>query len=197
MPAAATMRHPSATGTHGDESELLELIRARSFRLGKFTLSSGAESDLYFNLKPTMMDPRGAHLSARAFLARISAERVDYVGGLEMGAVPIIAGVATLSDVEGSPTRTFFVRKEAKKYGTKDVIEGLGPQESLSGKRVLIADDVATTGGSIMKAIEEARGAGASVDVALVLVDREEGAEAFLHDHGVRLISVFKASEFR
>jgi orotate phosphoribosyltransferase len=191
------MRHPSATGAHGDESELLELIRARSFRLGRFTLSSGVESDLYFNLKPTMMDPRGAHLSARAFLARILPERVDYVGGLEMGAVPIIAGVATISDVEGSPVRTFFVRKEAKKHGTKDVIEGLGPQESLSGKRVLIADDVATTGGSILKAIEEARGAGAIVDVALVLVDREEGAEAFLHGHGVRLLCVFKASEFR
>jgi orotate phosphoribosyltransferase len=197
MAAVAMMRHPSAMGIHGDESELLELIRARSFRLGKFTLSSGAESDLYFNLKPTMMDPRGARLSARAFLARILPERVDYVGGLEMGAVPIIAGVATISDVEGSPVRTFFVRKEAKKHGTRDVIEGLGPQESLSGKRVLIADDVATTGGSILKAIEEARGAGATVDVALVLVDREEGAEAFLQNHGVRLLSVFKAREFR
>ena len=197
MSAAAMMRHPSAMGTYGDDSELLELIRARSFRVGKFTLSSGAESDLYFNLKPTMMDPRGAHLSTRAFLARISAERVDYVGGLEMGAVPIIAGVATLSDVDGSPVRTFFVRKEAKKYGTKDVVEGLGPQESLSGKRVLIADDVATTGGSILKAIEPACAAGATVVAALVLVDREEGAEAFLHGQGVRLLSVFKASEFR
>ena len=197
MAAVAMMRHPSAMGTYGDESELLELIRTRSFRLGRFTLSSGVESDLYFNLKPTMMDPRGAHLSARAFLARILPERVDYVGGLEMGAVPIIAGVATISDVEGAPVRTFFVRKEAKKHGTKDVIEGLGPQESLAGKRVLIADDVATTGGSILQAIEEARAAGASVEVALVLVDREEGAEAFLHDRGIRLLSVFKASEFR
>ncbi len=197
MAAVAMMRHPSAMGTYGDESELLELIRTRSFRLGKFTLSSGLESDLYFNLKPTMMDPRGAHLSAQAFLARILVEGVDYVGGLEMGAVPIIAGVATISDVQNTPVRTFFVRKEAKKHGTKDVIEGLGAQESLSGKRVLIADDVATTGGSILKAIEEARAAGAIVDVALVLVDREEGAEAFLHDHGIRLLSVFKASEFR
>ena len=197
MAAAARMVHSKASSGFGDESELLELIRARSFRLGKFTLSSGAESDLYFNLKPTMMDPRGANLSARAFLARIVSERVDFVGGLEMGAVPIIAGVATLSDVEGTPVKTFFVRKEAKKHGTKDVIEGLGPTESLAGKRVLIADDVATTGGSILKAIEEARGAGATVDVAMVLVDREEGAERFLRDHGVRLVSVFKASEFR
>lgn len=181
----------------GDESELRELIRSRSFRLGSFTLSSGAESDLYFNLKPTMMDPRGANLSARAFLARIIEERVDYVGGLEMGAVPIIAGVAAISDVDGTPVKTFFVRKQAKQHGTKDVIEGLGPLDTLSGKRVLIADDVATTGGSMLKAIRETREAGAIVDVAMVLVDREEGAKGFLRDNGVRLLSVFKASEFR
>lgn len=197
MAAAAVMPHPGATGAHGDESELLELIRSRSFRLGKFTLSSGAESDLYFNLKPTMMDPRGAHLSARAFLARILAEDVDYIGGLEMGAVPVIASVAAISDADSTPVRTFFVRKEAKNHGTKDVIEGLGPDETLAGQRVLIADDVATTGGSIMKAIDQARHAGATADVALVLIDREEGAEAFLRRHDVRLLSVFKASDFR
>jgi orotate phosphoribosyltransferase len=197
MAAVALMRQPNVKGSSGDESELFRLVRDRSFRLGTFTLSSGVESDLYFNLKPTMMDPRGANLAARAFLARIAAETVDYIGGLEMGAVPIIAGVAAISDVVGTPIRTFFVRKEAKKHGTMDVIEGLGPGETLSGKRVLIADDVATTGGSILKAVEQARNAGALVDVALVLVDREEGAEAFLARHDLRLVSVFKASEFR
>jgi len=197
MAAGAVRRQPSATGADGDESELLELIRSRSFRFGKFTLSSGAESDLYFNLKPTMMDPRGAHLSARAFLTRILAEGVDYIGGLEMGAVPLIASVAALSDIEGAPVRTFFVRKQAKAYGTKDVIEGLGPGESLEGKRVLVADDVATTGASCMKAIDAARGAGAIVDVALVLVDREEGGEAFLREQGVKLLTVFTGSQFR
>ncbi len=197
MAAAAMTRHQSATGRLGDESELLELIRARSFRLGRFTLSSGAQSDLYFNLKPTMMTPRGAYLSARAFLARILPERVDYVGGLEMGAVPIIGAVAAISEAEGAPVRTFFVRKEAKKHGTRDVIEGLGPGETLEGQRVLAADDVATSGGSMMKAVEAARGAGAIVEVALVLVDREEGAEAALEAQGVRLLSVFKGSDFR
>lgn len=197
MAAVARTRDAGATGAHGDESELRELIRARSFRFGKFTLASGAESDLYFNLKPTMMDPRGAHLSARAFLARILPEGVDYVGGLEMGAVPVISGVAAISDAEGTPVKTFFVRKEAKKHGTRDVIEGLGPGETLEGARVLIADDVATTGGSIMKAVEAARDQGAVVDVALVLVDREEGAEQNLRDKSVRLLSVFKGGEFR
>jgi orotate phosphoribosyltransferase len=111
--------------------------------------------------------------------------------------VPIIASVAAISDADGAPVRTFFVRKEAKQHGTRDVIEGLGTGESLKGVRVLIADDVATTGGSILKAVEAARGAGATVDVAMVLVDREEGAQEALAAEGIRLLSVFKGREFR
>jgi len=117
-----------------DEAELLEMIRRRSMRLGKFTLASGRESDLYLNLKPTMMDPRGARLCARAFLDRVPAG-TDYVGGLEMGAVPVIAALAALSDVEDRPVRTFFVRKSAKDHGTREVVEGLAAGESLAGRR--------------------------------------------------------------
>ena len=179
------------------EAELRELIRARSFRRGEFTLASGRKSDLYFNLKPTMMDPRGAHLSALAFLDRVHAERAEYVGGLEMGAVPVIAALAAVSDAAGAPVRTFFVRKQAKDHGTRDVIEGLAPGETLAGRRVLIADDVATTGGSIIKTIEAVRGAGAVADAALVLIDRQEGAAEALAEHGLRLISVFTGADFR
>ena len=178
------------------ESELLEIIRERSFRSGRFTLASGKESTLYFNLKPTMMTPRGAHLSARAFLARVDAETVDFVGGLEMGAVPVIAALAALSDVEGRPVKTFFTRKAAKAHGTRDVIEGLSATETLSGARILIADDVATSGGSIVKCAEDGRAAGGVVEVALVLVDRQEGATEFLAEHGIRLVSVFTAGDF-
>jgi orotate phosphoribosyltransferase len=179
------------------EAELRELIRARSFRRGDFTLASGRKSDLYFNLKPTMMDPRGAHLSALAFLDRVIAEKVDYVGGLEMGAVPVIASLAAISDAAGAPVRTFFVRKQAKEHGTRDVVEGLAPGESLAGQRVLIADDVATSGGSIIKTVEAARGAGAIVEAALVIIDRQEGAAEALAEHGLRLLSVFTGADFR
>lgn len=196
MAAAATQTQNFRVAEADAEGELLGIIRDRSFRSGRFVLSSGKESTLYFNLKPTMMSPRGAHLSARAFLTRVEAERVDFVGGLEMGAVPIIAGLATLSDIEHRPIATFFVRKAAKQHGTQDVIEGLGPDDTMAGKRVLIADDVATSGGSILKAVEEVRAAGAVCDVALVLVDREEGAGEFLARHGVRLVSVFQARHF-
>ncbi|MEI9990289.1 MAG: orotate phosphoribosyltransferase [Rhizomicrobium sp.] len=182
--------------TDSDESELLEIVRLRSSRRGHFRLASGLESELYFNLKPTMMDPRGAYLSARAFLARLEGRDVEFVGGLEMGAVPIIASLAAVSEIEGHPVRTFFVRKAPKSHGTMDLIEGLAPGETLSGKRVLVADDVATTGGSILKAIEAVRTAGAVVDAALVLVDREEGASEFLAQHGVTLLSVFRGRQF-
>lgn len=196
MAAAAQKMSSPHSVDEAYHGELLAIIRERSFRSGRFTLSSGKESTLYFNLKPTMMASRGAHLSARAFMDLVEMEDVDFVGGLEMGAVPIIAGLATLSDIEGRPVDTFFVRKAAKQHGTRDVIEGLGPNQTLNGKRVLIADDVATSGLSILKAIEEARSVGAIADVALVLVDREEGASEFLAGHGVRLVSVFKASDF-
>ncbi len=196
MTAIAALHRPS-DGPSGDETELFDTIKQRSFRLGKFILSSGAESDLYFNLKSTMMSPRGAELSARAFLDRIWASNVDYVGGLEMGAVPIIGSLAALSACAGKPVRTFFVRKEAKKHGTRDLIEGLAPDETLAGKRVMILDDVATSGGSILKAVAPVRDAGAFVDTALVLVDREEGASQFLQEHGVSLLSVFRGHDFR
>jgi orotate phosphoribosyltransferase len=178
------------------ESELLEMVRARSMRLGRFTLASGRESDLYLNLKPTMMDPRGAHLCARAFLARVPPG-TDYVGGLEMGAVPVIASLAALSDIEGRPVKTFFVRKAPKDHGTKEVVEGLAGGESLAGKRVLVTDDVATTGGSVIKAIEAARAAGAIVEDALVIVDRQEGGSENLAAIGVTLHSVFVGDDFR
>jgi orotate phosphoribosyltransferase len=180
----------------GGESELLEMIRTRSMRLGKFTLASGRESDLYLNLKPTMMDPRGAHLCAKAFLDRVPPG-TDYVGGLEMGAVPVISALAAVSDIEGRPVKTFFVRKTAKDHGTKEVVEGLATGESLAGKKVLVTDDVATTGGSVIKAIEAARAAGAIVTDALVIVDRQEGGTEAMAAIGVRLASVFVGDDFR
>lgn len=178
------------------DSELLEMIRARSMRRGRFTLASGRESDLYLNLKPTMMHPRGARLCAEALLARLPAG-VEYVGGLEMGAVPVIAAMAALSDVAGRPVKTFFVRKSAKDHGTQEVVEGLAAGESLQGKRALIVDDVATSGGSVLKAVEAARSAGAVVDDALVIVDRQEGGTEALAAKGVRLGSVLLGDDFR
>jgi len=180
----------------GGESELLEMIKQRSRRLGKFTLASGRESDLYLNLKPTMMDPRGARLCAEAFLARIPVG-TDYVGGIEMGAVPVTAAMAAISDVHGKPVRTFFVRKAVKDHGTRQLVEGLAEGETIEGKKVLVTDDVATTAGSVLQAVEAARAAGAIVTDALVIVDRQEGGTENLAAHGVTLHSVFVGDDFR
>jgi orotate phosphoribosyltransferase len=196
MNVVARLHNVLDSGPARVDAALRDLVRERSFRRGKFRLSSGVESELYFNLKPTMMSPLGAELSARAFLERIWNETVDYVGGLEMGAVPVIGSLAAISEVEGRPVKTFFVRKKQKEHGTMDLIEGLGPTESLSGARVMIVDDVATTGGSILKAITAAREAGAIVETALVLVNREEGADEYLRQQGVRLLSVLHARDF-
>jgi orotate phosphoribosyltransferase len=195
MSTATQLRSFSSNGSR-EEADLLDIVRARSFRTGHFKLASGKESTLYFNLKPTMMSPRGAYLAARAFLDVIHQEGAGFVGGLEMGAVPIIGALAAIGEAEGRPVRTFFVRKAPKAHGTRETVEGLGPDESLQGEHVMMLDDVATSGGSIMIAIEAARAAGATVDTALVLVDREEGAEEFLADKGVRLLSIFRASQF-
>src|SRR5580692_2459246 len=93
-----------------EDQELFELIRRRSFRRGHFVLSSGRESEMYFNLKPTMLDPRGAYLCAAAFLKIIAAEKVLFAGGMEMGAVPMLGSLAAFSESQGHPVRTFFVR---------------------------------------------------------------------------------------
>jgi orotate phosphoribosyltransferase len=175
---------------------LFDVIRERSFRRGKFILASGIESDLYFNMKATIMDPQGGLLVAREMLDLARAEAADLVGGLALGAVPTLGAIAAISAVDGRPMKTFFVRQEAKKHGTRELIEGLSPEESFEGKHVLVVDDVATKGGSIMQAISAARELGATVTTAMVIVDREKGAEAFLREHSVRLVSLFRESNF-
>lgn len=179
-----------------ERARLVAIVRDRSFRTGKFTLASGRESTLYFNLKPTLMQPEGSYLAARGLLALATDARPDYAGGLEMGAVPILGAIAALSHLAGRPVATFFVRKSPKDHGTRLAIEGLTDGETLSGRRVLMVDDVTTTGGSTMKAIEAARSEGAIVEEAVSLLDRGEGAVENFAAIGVRLRSVLSAADF-
>jgi orotate phosphoribosyltransferase len=196
MQLAFQVRPSSGDTAGGEENRLLALIRERSFARGDFTLSSGKKSSLYFNMKPTMMAPEGAYLSARALLRRARQLAPEYIGGLEMGAVPIVAALAAMSFGEGAPLKTFFVRKKPKEHGTKLLVEGLAPGETLDKRRVVVVDDVTTSGASTLKAAEAAREAGAEVVAAISLVDRQEGAEELLAQHGLQLVSVFKASDF-
>ena len=200
MSAVRQLRPHSTSDSTRDRDELFELIRTRSFLAAEegheFTLASGEKSRWYFNLKPTMMNARGNTLAARAFIELLAEQGFDYIGGLEMGAVPIMGAIAALSEVSGCPIETIFVRKEKKGHGTKKLVEGLAPEETLEAKRVIVIDDVATKGGSILQAVEAMRNEGAIVDTAVVLLDRDEGARALLKANGIVLESVFHKNDF-
>ncbi len=174
-------------------ARLIELIAERSFGRKKITLASGRESNFYFDMKPTMFHPEGAALLARLILARLSKYNVDLVGGLEMGAVPLIASVSAFSFDAGKPIPGFFVRKAAKDHGTKKRIDGI---ESVAGKKVAILEDVTTTGGSAIQAVEEVRAAGAEVVLVLSMVDRLEGATESFAAANVPFDALFTRKDF-
>jgi orotate phosphoribosyltransferase len=171
-----------------------ELIRQRSFARGRFVLVSGKESNYYLDMKPTMFHPEGSALIAELILEKIKDLNVDYVGGLEMGAVPLVASVTTQSNAGPRPVTGFFVRKDIKGHGTKKKVEALSG--SLQGKNVVILEDVTTTGESAMKALTAAREEGANVVLVLSVVDREEGAAEFYARTGIPFDWLFRASEF-
>jgi orotate phosphoribosyltransferase len=177
-------------------ARLADIIRARSFGRGEITLASGRKSDFYFNLKPTMLDPEGAALLAELTYETLRDEQVDYIGGLEMGAVPLAGAIAQLSWLKNHPIAAFFVRKKPKEHGARLAIEGLAKGESLAGKRCVIVEDVTTTGGSAIKAVEAVREAGAEIALVLTMVDREEGATEAFAEAKLPFRSLYKASEF-
>jgi len=177
-------------------ARLAEIIRNRSFGRGEITLASGRKSNFYFNLKPTMLDPEGAALLADLAFDALKDEEIDYIGGLEMGAVPIAGAIAQISWLKNRPIAAFFVRKKPKEHGAKLAIEGFAKGESLEGKRVVIVEDVTTTGGSAVKAIDSVRDAGADIVMVLTIVDREEGAAETFREAGVPFRALYKASEF-
>lgn len=177
-------------------ARLHEIIRTRAFGRGEITLASGRKSNFYFNLKPTMLDAEGASLLAELTLDSFAGEKIDYVGGLEMGAVPIAGAIAQLSFMRGAPIHAFFVRKKPKEHGAKLTVEGLAKGESLQGKRVVIVEDVTTTGGSALKAADVVREAGGDIAFVFTMVDREEGAAEAFKNAGLAFRSLFRASEF-
>ncbi|MGD9783124.1 MAG: orotate phosphoribosyltransferase [Hyphomicrobiaceae bacterium] len=163
------------------KAALVALIKARSFQRGaEVKLASGRTSSFYFNMKPTMLHPQGAHLIATLILDQLEADglAVDMVGGLEMGAVPIAAATAAVSSTRARSLSAFFVRKQAKEHGTQSLIEGLAKGETLAGKTVVVVEDVTTTGGSAIKAAEAVKAAGARVARVVTVIDRREGAGA-------------------
>jgi orotate phosphoribosyltransferase len=182
---------------HGRQQRLVRIISELSLlRSGQIRLAAGGTSTFYFDMKPTLFCPEGAALVAEWVLDFAAQEGAQFVGGLEIGAVPIVACVSQLSFLRGRPrVQGFFVRKAPKDHGTRKRIEGLSP-EVLSGSRALIVDDVTTTGSSVLQAVEVARSEGAIIGTVLTVVDRLEGAATNLAKHGINLVPLTTAAHY-
>lgn len=157
-----------------DRARLCEVIRGNSLQIGDFTLTSGKKSPYYLDCRTTTLHPLGALLTARLMLQTIREKGIEAVavGGLTLGADPIVAAIAVVSQIEETPIPAFIVRKEAKGHGAKRQIEGWqGP----SGSRVIIVDDVCTSGGSMLEACAKVEEVGYEVVATMCVVDREEG----------------------
>ena len=172
--------------------ELLNLMRAKSLVLGEVVLSSGKKSNYYLDCKLTTLDPQGAFLTGHVLLKLLQENGIqaEAIGGMSMGADPLVSAVSVVSHIEKTPLPGFLIRKEAKKHGRMKQIEGLGQ----GVKDVVIVDEVCTTGKATQEAIEAAESEGYKVVAVISLVDREEGgSEAFRKKY--KYFSVFTATE--
>jgi len=178
--------------TTKNRERLKEILIRNSILRGKFTLASGKESGYYIDARLTTLDPEGVSLVAGIFLEEIFKDpRINAVGGPTMGADPIVGAIIAESHRTGRPLRGFLVRKKEKDHGTGKLIEGgLRP-----GDVAAVVEDVVTTGGSVVTAIEAVKSIGAEVRKALVIVDREEGGDEVFRKMGIELYSIFKISE--
>jgi orotate phosphoribosyltransferase len=176
-------------------AQLKRLIFQRSYREGDFTLASGRKSSFYIDLKATTLHPEGARLIGECACDLLAHNRVDAVGGLTLGADPIATSVSLAAWRRGLHWPAFIVRKEPKKHGTSKYIEGT---ENLKpGAHVVVLEDVVTTGGSSMFAIERLRAEGYHVLGVLTALDREEGGREFLEARGLWLRAITSLGEIR
>lgn len=186
MPQAAAAPKPSASLAK-EKARLLEIIKQKSLLKGHFKLASGGTSNFYLDLKPTTFDPEGAFLIAEIICDMLKDdEDVDSIGGLELGAVPIIACVSARSWRDRGISG-FVVRKEKKGHGTDKQIDG----NFKPNTTVILIEDVTTKGGSVLQAVRAVREKGATVKKIITIVDRLEGAAENLGKEGVALVSIF------
>ena len=175
------------------KAKLLDLLNKEALKRGKFVLSSGKESNYYLDGRVITLTPEGAYLVAGIILDMIQNDGLDAVGGPTLGADPIVGALAALSYVNKCPIKTFIVRKQAKEHGTQRQVEG---PELKKGSRVILVDDVATSGKAIMEAKLALDKIGVIAEKAIVIVDRSEGAVDNLAKAGLKLESIFKLADF-
>ncbi|MFB2968064.1 orotate phosphoribosyltransferase [Aerosakkonema sp. BLCC-F183] len=173
--------------------QLLDLFCQLAYKEGDFVLSSGQRSTYYINGKLVTLHPHGALAIGRILLSILSTD-TQAVAGLTLGADPIVSAVSVVSAYENRPIPALIIRKEAKGHGTKAYIEG---PELPQGAKVVVLEDVVTTGGSALKAVERLRDAGYVVEEVISLVDRKQGGAELYQSVGLKFEAVFAIGEIQ
>jgi len=178
-----------------DRERLKAILLEKSYRQGTFTLSSGKTSDFYIDGKQTTLDAEGAYLCGRLLLELIKEypEKIDAVGGMTLGADPLVTAVSMVSFLEKQPIPAFIVRKEAKGHGTGQYLEGM--KNIPEGSLVALLEDVVTTGGTLLQVIDRVEAAGYKVGLVATVVDRQEGGIEALAERGFDMKTVFTREE--
>ena len=175
------------------KEKLFKLLNNVALKRGKFVLSSGKESNYYLDGRLITLTPEGAYLVASIILDMIKDKALDALGGPTLGADPIVGALAVLSHINKQPIKTFIVRKQAKGHGMQQQVEGPALE---SGNRVILVDDVATSGKAILEAKQALDKIGVAVDKVIVIVDRKQGAGENLAKAGLKLESIFTIADF-
>jgi len=177
----------------GLKQKLHALLNKEALKRGKFILSSGKESNYYLDGRVITLTPEGAYLVGSIILEMTNQDKLGAIGGPTLGADPIVGAVACLAHLKNIPIKTFIVRKAAKEHGTQRQVEGPALKEKA---RVVLVDDVATTGKALIEAKQALDKIGVIAEKAIVIVDRNEGGAENLAKVGLKLESIFKIEDF-
>ena len=174
------------------KEELLKMLKSDAYRKGEYTLSSGKTSEHYVNCKPVILNGKGLFYASCLLLQLVDDDSVS-VGGLTLGADPLVSGVAIAAALDERDLNAIIIRKEPKGHGTASQVEGKLPPK---GSKITVLEDVTTTGGSSLKAVNVLRNLGYTVDTVLSIVDRKEGANEGFLMNGIKLKSLFTIDDF-
>jgi orotate phosphoribosyltransferase len=175
-----------------DRQALLDLIKQQALKFGDFTLASGKKASFYLDCRQVTLDAQGAKLIGAGMLELMAGNMPELVGGMAIGADPITASILTLAGINNIPLRGVMVRKEPKGHGLGKHVEG----PFREGERLVIVEDVVTTGGSSLKAIEHCEAVGLKVDRVLAIIDRMEGGREAFAERGYELTTLFTIKDF-
>ena len=175
------------------KQQLFKLLERDAFRKQRVVLASGKISDYYIDVRKVSISPAGIYYISHLIFRIIRDEPIDAFGGPTLGADPIVGAVAFLSHKNKKPLKTFLIRKTPKAHGSQKLIEG---QTLTAGQKVIVVDDVATSGGSIIRSIEALKEAKVKVVKAITIVDRQEGAVENLAKYNCPLVSLFTKDDF-